>query len=53
MFIIDREFNDEYNYDATFTTTAEALRFINENRMDGNTVYVLRVSFCDEYDPFL
>jgi len=53
MFIIDREFNDEYNYDATFATTAEALRFINENRMDGNTVYVLRVSFCDEYDPFL
>ena len=53
MFIIDREFNSRYFFDGIFATTAEALRFINENRAVGNTVRIWFVSFQDTTDPVI
>ena len=41
FYIIDREFGGEYHYYGNFTTTAEVLRFMHENREAGNTITAL------------
>lgn len=41
FYIIDREFDREYHYYGEFTTTAEVLRFMQENREAGNTITAL------------
>jgi len=41
FYIIDREFGGEYHYYGNFTTTAEVLRFMHENREVGNTITAL------------
>ena len=41
FYIIDREFGGEYHYYGEFTTTAEVLRFMQENREAGNTITAL------------
>lgn len=40
FYIIDREFNDEYEYVAYFENDNEAIRFIVENVQVGNEVIV-------------
>ena len=47
--IIDKQFNDEYDYNGYFKDHFEADRFIVENEEEGNTVYV--VSPYYEYLP--
>lgn len=41
FYIIDREFGDAYHYYGNFSTTAEVLRFMRENRAAGNTITAL------------
>ena len=41
FFIEDNEFNDTYEYIGYFETSAEMLTFINENRRDGNRIFIL------------
>lgn len=41
FYIIDREFGGEYHYYGNFATTAEVLRFMQENRAAGNTITAL------------
>lgn len=45
FYIIDREFGGEYHYYGKFTTTAEVLRFMHENREAGNTIAALDCDF--------
>jgi hypothetical protein len=48
--IIDREFNDEYDYEGYFKDHFEAAKFIAENEEVGNTVTVIAPYFI-EVDP--
>ena len=52
--IIDRQFNEEYDYIAHFTDHFEAADFIKENEDDGNTVLMIPPFYCkvpaDEVD---
>lgn len=43
FYVINREFDyeREYHYYGKFTTTAEVLRFMHENREAGNTITAL------------
>ena len=41
MHIIDRQFEDEYNFDATFEDHFEAARFMAENEAVGNTIIMI------------
>ena len=38
MHIIDRQFNEEYDFDGYFEDHFEAARFMEENEMVGNTI---------------
>jgi hypothetical protein len=39
--IIDREYNDEYDFEGFFFDHMEADRFITENEQAGNTVIIM------------
>jgi hypothetical protein len=45
--IVDREFNDEYDYEGYFSDHLEADDFIRENEEAGNTVTILAPYFVE------
>lgn len=43
MHIIDKEFNDEYDYEGLFHDRSEADRFLTENKNVGNEIIIYKI----------